>query len=106
MKFIFQILLLLFSSSGLAAESEPISLGDAPTALQQLIEKLRTALVARDADSIYQSLAANYYIKRDFGGTFDQNASPAENFSWAYQFNNSRLRPEYKGKRSTNHVLA
>ena len=64
-------------------DSQPISLQGTPQGLQQLIDELRRASAARDTDAVYRTLATDFYVKRDWGGTFDPNVSAEENFSFA-----------------------
>lgn len=57
---------------------------------------LRDSARRHEAAPIHAVLAPNYYIARDFGGSFDPSASPLRNFSATYEFDNARLRPEYR----------
>ena len=79
-----------------AAESSPIAYHATEKSFQQFIASLRTAARERDASAVYALLASDYYIARDFGGLFDPTASPIQNFSASFEFNNANLAAEYK----------
>lgn len=63
---------------------------------QDFIASLKVAARQKDSSAVYALLAPDYYISRDFGGSFDPTAPPARNFSANFEFNNDNLRPEYK----------
>lgn len=86
----------LYPARAMAAESKPIALHATEESFQQFIASLRVAAQKKNAQAVYVLLAPNYYIARDFGGSFDPAASPIENFSASFQFDNARLREEYK----------
>lgn len=90
------LFLAAWPSLTLAGQSPPIPLTKTEPAFQALIALLQRASQSRDAPAVYAHLSSNYYLDRDFGGVFDPNASPVHNFSATFQFDNSRLRPEFK----------
>lgn len=91
------LLLVFFYASGvLAAESEPIALHTTERRFQDFIASLKAAARKKDASAVYALLAHDYYIARDFGGSFDPSAPPTRNFSAHFEFNNANLRPEYR----------
>lgn len=65
----------------LLADSPPVAIEAVPEGLRQLIDELLAAAATRDAEAVYRSLAADFEVKRDFGGGFDWNNSPEENFN-------------------------
>ena len=65
----------------LLADSPPVALEAVPQGLQQLVDKLLASVPSRDAESVYRTLAPDFEVKRDFGGGFDPNSSPEENFN-------------------------
>ncbi|VXB25504.1 hypothetical protein [Massilia sp. 9I] len=79
-----------------AAESKPISFSATDKSFQQFIGSLRVAARDKDAQAVYALVAPNYYIARDFGGSFDPAASPIQNFSTSFQFENTKLGVKYK----------
>lgn len=91
------LLLGVFRASGaVAAESKPIALHATERSFQRFLVSLKTAAKKKDASAVHAFLAQDYYLARDFGGAFDPAASPAENFSWTFQFDNDRLSPEFR----------
>jgi hypothetical protein len=80
----------------MAAESKPIAFSASEKSFQQFIDSLRAAAQKKDSKAVYAMLASDYYIARDFGGSFDQAASSTRNFSASFEFNNANLGPEYK----------
>lgn len=86
----------LYPVHAMAAESKPIAFSTTEKSFQQFIASLRTAAQKKDAQAVYALLAPNYYIARDFGGSFDPAASPIQNFSTSFQFDNAKLGAEYK----------
>ncbi len=80
----------------LAAESSPLSLSSTKPAFQSFLASLRRAAKTKDTKTIYGALAKNFYVKRDFGGGYDPLASPENNFSAIFEFDNTKLRPEYQ----------
>lgn len=80
----------------IAAESKPIALRATESSFQQFIGSLRVAAQKKDASAVHALLASNYYIARDFGGSFDPTASPIQNFSVSFEFDNAKLSAEYK----------
>lgn len=86
----------LCAGSALAADSKPIPLRATEGQFQDFIAALKAAARKKDASAVYAMLAPDYYIARDFGGSFDPSAAPAQNFSANFEFNNDKLRPEYK----------
>lgn len=89
-------LLSLYAGSMLAAESKPIPLPATEGPFQDFIAALKAAARKKDAAAVHALLAPDYYIARDFGGSFDPSAAPAQNFSANFEFNNDKLRPEYR----------
>jgi len=79
-----------------AAESKPVALRATESSFQQFIASLRAAAQRKNAQAVYALVAPNYYIKRDFGGSFDPAASAIQNFSVSFQFDNARLGAEFK----------
>ena len=79
-----------------AAESNSIALRATERQFQDFIASLKGAVRKKDSSVVYSLLDSNYYISRDFGGSFDSSASPTKNFSANFEFNNDNLRPEYK----------
>ena len=90
------VLILLSASLAVAAESRPIAFSRTEPEFQRFIQSLKRAVAVKDAPFIYAQLASDYYIDRDFGGSFDASATPIKNFSFTFQFDNAELRPEYK----------
>lgn len=80
----------------MAAESKPIPLHATEPEFRQFLASLRAAAKNRDAAAVYSSLASDYYVARDFGGSFDPSASPIRNFSTTFQFDNTQLAAEFK----------
>ncbi|MES2047806.1 MAG: hypothetical protein V4447_05360 [Pseudomonadota bacterium] len=89
-------LVLIYSSTVIAAESKPISLHSTEHQLQDFIASLKFSVQKKDSSAVYALLAPDYYIVRDFGGSYDPSAPPIRNFSANFEFNNDKLRPEYK----------
>jgi hypothetical protein len=92
------LLVLLLPGPFVAAESKPVSLSSMEPEFQRFLQSLKIASRKRDASFIYLQLASDYYLERDFGGSFDPSASPAKNFSASFPFNNADLAPEYKDR--------
>jgi hypothetical protein len=90
------ILVSVYAVSVIAAESKPIPLHATERQFQEFIASLKAAARDKDSSAVYALLAPNYYIYRDFGGSFDPSAPPTRNFSANFEFNNDNLRPEYK----------
>jgi hypothetical protein len=90
------LLAALFPIDASAAESNPIAFRATERSFQQFIVSLKAAARKKDALSVYALLASDYYMARDFGGSFDPQASPVKNFSASFEFDNANLRPEYK----------
>ncbi len=90
------LLVFLYASSVLAAESKSIALHTTERQFQDFIASLEAAARKKDASAVYALLAPDYYIARDFGGSFDPSAPPTRNFSANFEFNNANLRPEYR----------
>jgi len=95
--------LLIVSGSTIASPSknktndpDRLSLEDAPKGFQGLIQRLRQAVNDKKASVINSALSKDFYIERDFGGVYSPDVSPAENFSYCYQLDNSKMFPEYK----------
>jgi hypothetical protein len=86
----------LYPDHALAAESKPIAFRATEKSFQRFIAGLRAAAQIKDANAVYAVLAPNYYIARDFGGSLDPAASPTQNFSMSFEFNNAKLRAEFK----------
>lgn len=86
----------LYLVDAIAAESKPIAYRATERSFQQFIDSLQAAARRKDAQAVHAVLAPNYYIARDFGGSFDPAASPIQNFSTSFQFDNAELRAEYK----------
>lgn len=86
----------LYPVHAIAAESKPIALRATEKSFQQFIAILQRAAKKKDSMAVYALLASDYYIDRDFGGSFDPAASPIQNFSASFEFNNANLRAEYK----------
>ena len=86
----------LYPVHAMAAESKPVALRATEKSFQQVIASLRIAAQKKNAQAVYALLAPNYYIARDFGGSFDPTASPIQNFSASFQFDNAELSAEYK----------
>lgn len=86
----------LYPVHAMAAESKPIAFRATGKSFQQFIASLRVAAQKKNAQAVYALLARNYYIARDFGGSFDPAASPIQNFSASFQFDNAKLGAEYK----------
>jgi hypothetical protein len=80
----------------MAAESKPIAPSNTEPGFQRFLEALKKASRSKNASFIYAQLASDYYIDRDYGGSFDPAASPTQNFSASFQFNNYSLSPEFK----------
>jgi hypothetical protein len=93
------LLFIVFCYAGcvFSAESKPIPLHLTEPQFQGFIAVLKTAASKEDSSAVYVLLAPDYYISRDFGGSFDTSASPTRNFSANFEFNNNNLRPEYRG---------
>lgn len=89
-------LMLVATGAANAAESKPIPLRNTEPQFQEFIASLRTAAQSKDASAVHGVLASDYYISRDFGGSFDPSAPPIQNFSVNFQFDNAKLRPEYQ----------
>lgn len=87
---------LLCPAHAMAAESKPIAFRATDKSFQQFIASLRLAAQKKNAQAVYALLAPNYYIVRDYGGSFDPAASPIQNFSASFQFDNTKLGAEYK----------
>lgn len=85
-----------YATAVIAAESKPIPLHATERQFQDFITSLKVAARRKDAAAVYALLASDYYVSRDFGGSFDPSVSPARNFSANFEFNNDNLRPEYK----------
>lgn len=90
------LVLALCPSHAMAAESKPIAFHATEKSFQQFIVALQTAARKKNAADVYALVAPNYYIRRDFGGSYDPAASPIHNFSASFQFDNSQLRKEFK----------
>lgn len=92
------VLILVFIAAGhaSAAGSKPIRLPNTERQFQEFIASLKAAAQHKDSAAVYLLLAPDYYIARDFGGTFDPSASAIQNFSANFEFNSANLRPEYK----------
>jgi hypothetical protein len=90
------LLVFLWSSTAHAAESKSIELSKTEPEFQRFIQSLKKAAMAKNASLIHAKLASDYYIERDFGGSFDPSASPIKNFSANFPFDNAVLAPEYK----------
>ena len=82
--------------TAMAAESKPVALTMTEPGFQRFFNSLKNASRTKDASFIYAQLAGDYYIVRDYGGSFDPTASPVKNFSANFQFDNADLAPEYK----------
>src|SRR4051794_23300294 len=79
-----------------AADSPPIPLQETERQFQNFIASLKAAVQKKNSRAVYAVLAPDYYVARDFGGSFDPSASPTRNFSANFELNNDNLRPEYK----------
>lgn len=79
-----------------AVASVPIPLHRTEPSFREFISMLRESARRKNATPIHAVLAPDYYIARDFGGMFDPSAPPVRNFSASFEFDNARLRPEYK----------
>jgi hypothetical protein len=79
-----------------AADSNPVLLSNTEPEFQRFLQSLKNASSIKDASFIYAQLASDYYMERDFGGSFAPSASPTKNFSASFPFNNADLAPEYK----------
>jgi hypothetical protein len=90
--------LLAFTGATLAAQSHPIPMGKTDKALQKMVAQLRQAVKDRNAPLVYSVLAPDFYVARDFGGAYDLNATPVKNFSTVFEFDDTKLRPEYAGQ--------
>ena len=80
----------------MAAESKPIPFHTTEKSFQQFIISLQIAAQKKNAPGVYAVVAPNYYIDRDFGGSYDPAASPIQNFSASFQFDNTQLGKEFK----------
>lgn len=87
---------LLCSGHAAAAESAPLALRSTEVSFQTFIARLKAAAAAKDAAAVYAVLAPDYTVARDFGGAYDPAASPVANFSATFEFDNDKLRPEYR----------
>lgn len=90
------LLTLLLTGFAIAAESKPIALFRTEPEFQRFLQSLKHATKIKDASFIYAHLASDYYIGRDYGGSFNRSVSPTQNFSRNFQFDNAELGPEYK----------
>ena len=63
-----------------AAESNSISLQDTEKSFQRFIVSLKAATAIKDPLAIYALLASDYYMARDFGGSFDPAALSHKKF--------------------------
>ena len=88
--------LFISASSAIAADSRPISLQKTDPQFQEFISSLEIATRKKDSTAVYALLAPDYYIARDFGGSFNPSASAVKNFSANFEFNDANLRPEYR----------
>lgn len=96
-KGILALLMIVETAFALAAQSPALPLAATEPAFQALLASLRKAANARDAQAIHDALARDFYVERDFGGAYDPTASPVQNFRSVFEFDDSKLRPEYKG---------
>jgi len=64
--------------------------------LREFITSLNVAIQRKDKAFVYARVATDYMIYRDFGGVYNEAASNIDNFSYPFQFDNSKLSPEYK----------
>lgn len=91
---------LLFSSVcgaiAFAADSPPVAMSKVDQSLRQLVLQLRQSVRQHDANRIHAALAPDFDVTRDFGGVYDPAATPVQNFSAIFEFDNTKLRPEYK----------
>lgn len=92
----FLFLVPLCVGNAIAAESRPIPLRTTERQFQEFIASLKYAARKKDATAIYALLAPDYYIHRDYGGSFDPSATPVRNFSASFQFDNDNPDPKYK----------
>ena len=77
-------------------DPDRLTLKQTPAKFQVFIKKLRLAVNKRDAATVNTLISQDFYIDRDFGGIFNPEASPKENFAFCYPLDNSLLLPEYK----------
>lgn len=90
------LFLFVYASCATGAESKPIPLRSTDRQFQEFIASVKVAARVKDSAAVYALLAQDYYISRDFGGSFDPAATPVQNFSVHFEFDNARLRPEYR----------
>ena len=90
------LVLALCPSHAMAAESKPIAFHATEKSFQQFIVSLQNAARKKKATDVYALIAPNYYIRRDFGGSYDPAASPLHNISASFPFDDSQLRKEFK----------
>jgi len=79
-----------------ANDPDRISLEDTSKDFQDFIQRLRQAVSDKKASVVNSALSKDFYIQRDFGGVYSPEISSAENFSYCYQLDNSKMFPEYK----------
>lgn len=90
-------LTLLAGTVAMAADSPPIPMNKADRDMRKTIGELRHAVQVRDAQAVYSRLAPDYYVLRDFDGSYNPAATPVQNFSLDFEFDDAKLRPEYQG---------
>jgi hypothetical protein len=90
------LVLSFYAGQVFAADSRPIPLHETESQFRDFIASLKVAAQKKNLRAVYAVLAPDYYIARDFGGSFDPSASPTRNFSANFEFNNDNLRSEYK----------
>ena len=90
------LVITIYPAHAMAAESKPIAFHSTEKSFQQFIVSLQIAAQKKNAQGVYALVAPNYYIDRDFGGSFDPAASPIQNFSASFQFDNAQLGKEFK----------
>lgn len=81
---------------GLYGNTAFASAPEAYPSLQKFLTSLNAAAQQKDKAFVYARVAADYRIYRDFGGVYEEAASNIDNFSYPFQFDNSKLSPEYK----------
>jgi len=69
--------------------------------------KMMQAAEKKDKNTVYAYVDNAYQIDRDFGGSYNPNASGVSNFSFDFQFDNTKLGKEYQdyGWRKFNDML-
>lgn len=87
---------LLFSVSCLADDVNLLDEIKKDNTFKEFLASLNKAVNRKDANFVHKQVSKSFYLHRDFGRTYNKNSSNIENFGWAFQLDNTKLREEHK----------